>query len=214
MPKTPGLPLAEAIQFGWRTVREYPLFLVGTVLASIGVPCLISWGGDVAFDDGAQQFAIWLINLAASATLSLGLAKIYLRYRDGERPVFENLFDGLAHVHKFLGAHIIASVAVFMGLLLLIIPGIMFLIRLWFIGFVIVDTKVGPLEAIQQSWDISRGRTFDLFLLFLLLCGLNLLGLICLGVGVLITMPISGLALAHIYRVLKPAPATSVVDTA
>ncbi len=209
MPKQPGLPLAEAMQFGWRTVRDFPLFLVGTVLVTIGVPWLISWGGDVALDDGAPQFAMWIITTVVSATLSLGLAKIHLRFRDGQRPVFENLFDGLPLVHKYLGAHIIASVAVFMGLLLLVIPGIVILIRLWFTGFVIIETKAGPVEAIQQSWDMSRGYTIDLFLLFFLLCGLNLLGLICLGVGILITIAISGLALAYVYRTLKPAPIVS-----
>jgi uncharacterized membrane protein len=204
MPKTPGLPLAESIQFGWRTVRDYPLFLVGTILVAIGVPWLIEWGGGVALDEGAPQFAIQVISIAVSATLTLGLAKIYLRFRDGDRPVFENLFDGLAHFHKYLGASIIVFFAVVMGLILLVVPGIVFLIRLWFLGFVIVDTKAGPLEAVQQSWDISRGHTMDLLILFILLVGVNLLGAICLGVGLLVTLPISGLALAHIYRVLRP----------
>ncbi len=211
MPKTPGLPIAESVKFGWRTVREYPLFLVGTMLVAIGVPSLIDWGSDVALEEGWPQFGLGLIEIAVSATLSLGLAKIYLRFRDGERPVFENLFDGLAHFHKYLGASIIVFFAVLMGLILLVVPGVIFLIRLWFLGFVIVDTKAGPLQAIQESWDISRGHTFDLFLLFLLLCAVNLLGLICLGVGLLITMPISGLALAFTYRVLKPAPAAGPV---
>lgn len=214
MANRPGLQLARAIQFGWRTVRDHPVFLVGTVVVAIAVPWIISWGGDVAFDDdSARQFGMWIIDLIVSATLNLGLAKIYLRFRDGERPIFENLFDGLVHFHKYLGASVIAFVAICMGLLLLLIPGIIILIRLWFLGFVVVDTRQGPLEAIQQSWDISRGHTFDLFLLFLLLCGLNLLGLICLGIGVLITIPISGLALAYTYRALRPAPAVAATSS-
>jgi uncharacterized membrane protein len=32
------------------------------------------------------------------------------------------------------------------------------------------------------------------------------LGLICLVVGLFVTVPISGLALAYTYRVLKPRP--------
>ncbi len=205
MPHKQGLPLAEAIQFGWRTVRENPLFLVGTAGVAVGVPWLVSWGGDVALDDGAPQFAMALIEWAVSATLTLGLAKIYLRFRDGQIPVFENLFDGISQLHRYVGASVIALVAIFMGLVLLVVPGIVILIRLWFLGFVVVDTRHGPIEAVQQSWDLSRRHTFDLFLLFLLLCGINLLGLICLGVGLLITLPISGLALAHMYRVLRPA---------
>jgi uncharacterized membrane protein len=204
MPNTRGLPLAESIQFGWRTVRDNPVLVIGSVITSIAVPWLIDWGGSVALKDGAPQFAIWLISTAASATLMLGLAKIYLRFRDGERPLFENLFDGLANFHKYLGAVIVAAVAVTMGLILLVVPGIVILIRLWFVGFVIVDERSGPLEAIQQSWDISRGHTLDLLALFFILVGLLLLGLCCLGVGVLVTLPICGLALANIYRTLKP----------
>jgi uncharacterized membrane protein len=209
MPKNAGLPLAEAIQFGWRTLRDYPLFVVGTALVSIGVPSLIEWGGDVALSEGGPQFAIGLISAAVSATLTLGLAKIYLCFRDGKKPLFENLFDGIAQFHKYIGASIVVFFAVLMGLILLVVPGLVFLIRLWFLGFVIVDKKAGPLDAIQQSWDISRGHTMDLLLLFITLVGLNLLGLICLGVGLLATVPMSGLALAHIYRTLSPATAAS-----
>jgi hypothetical protein len=39
---------------------------------------------------------------------------------------------------------------------------------------VVVDERVGPLEAIQRSWDMTRGSAMDLFMLFLLLLGLNL----------------------------------------
>jgi len=209
MAKNAGLPLAEAIQFGWRTVRDYPVFVVGTVLVAIGVPWLIEWGGDVALGDGPPQFAIWLICTAVSATLTLGLAKVYLCFRDGRKPLFENLFDGLAQFHKYIGASIIVFFAVLMGLILLVVPGIVFLIRLWFLGFVIVDKKAGPLDAIQQSWDISRGHTMDLLVLFIALVGLNILGAICLGIGLLVTVPISGLALAHIYRTLSPVATAS-----
>ncbi len=214
MAKTPGLPLAEAIQFGWRTFREYPLFLAGTIFLAWGIPALINWGGDVALKDGAPQFAIEVIAMAVSATLTLGLAKIYLRFAEGQRPIFENLFDGVSQFHKYLGACIIASVATAMGLVLLIVPGIIIMIRLWFVGFVIVDNKSGPIEAIQQSWDISRGRTMDLLVLFFILVGLNLLGLICLGVGILVTLPMSGLALAHVYRNLKAESMASVATPA
>ncbi|MDH5627817.1 MAG: hypothetical protein OEY69_05940, partial [Candidatus Krumholzibacteria bacterium] len=82
--------------------------------------------------------------------------------------------------------------------------------RLWFVGFVVVDEAVGPVEAIQRSWDITRGRTMDLFLLFLLLVGLNLLGIVALGVGLLVTVPVSGLSLAFVYRELKPKAAVVV----
>lgn len=211
MPNTRGLPLGESIRFGWRMIQSSTVFIVGVTLVAFFVPSLIEWAGDTALDSRLQQFGIGLISSAVSATFALGLAKIYLRFRDGEKPIFENLFDGLARLHIYVAAMIIVSIAVVMGLCLLLVPGIIFLLRLWFVGFVVVDEAVGPLEAIQRSWDMTRGYTMDLFLLFLLLVGLNLLGILCLGVGLFVTVPISGLALAFIYRHLRPRAAAAPV---
>lgn len=199
-----GLPLADAVRFGWRTLRGRFGFVVGTTVVAWLVPAVIRWGGHAAFDGDAQDFAMTIIVVFVSATLYLGLARIHLRFRDGELPIFEDLFDGLGRIHHYVGATIIMGIAIVMGLILLVVPGIVMLIRLWFVPFVLADDRAGALDAIQKSWDITRGHTFDLFLLFLLLVGVNLLGLICLGVGVLISAPVSGLALAYIYRHLKP----------
>lgn len=209
MPNPRGLPLGESIQFGWKTLQSSVVFVIGVTLVAWVVPSIIEWAGDRAFDRGIQEFGMSIITGLVSSTFALGLAKIYLRFRDGEKPIFENLFDGLARLHVYIAAMIILSIAVVMGLILLIVPGIIFLLRLWFVGFVVVDEKVGPLEAIQRSWDMTRGYTLDLFLLFILLVGLNILGLVCLVVGLLATVPISGLALAYIYRHLKPKPSTA-----
>jgi uncharacterized membrane protein len=57
----------------------------------------------------------------------------------------------------------------------------------------------------------------DLLGLFIALFGLNLLGACCLLVGLLVTVPVSGLAMAFIYRELKPktvvAPAMAPVGS-
>jgi uncharacterized membrane protein len=206
MPNPRGLPLQEAVQFGWKTIQRSTAFLIITALVAAIVPAIIEWGSEVAFDRGGQELLMELIVLVVSATFCLGLFRIYLRFRDGETPVFENLFDGIARAHTWIGASIVAWVAIFMGLVLLIVPGVIMMLRLWFVGFVLVDEKIGPIDAIQRSWDITRGHTLDLLLFFIILCGLNLLGAICLGVGLLVTVPMSGLAMAHIYRLLKPKP--------
>jgi uncharacterized membrane protein len=204
-----GLPLSESFHFGWNTVKSATVFVVGVTIAAFLIPTLIERAGDIAFGDGLRGFGMSVIVYAVSSTFALGLAKIYLRYRDGEKPIFENLFDGLARLHVYVAACFILSIAIGMGLILFVVPGIIFLIRLWFVGFVVVDERVGPLEAIQRSWDITRGHTLDLFLLFLLLVGLNLLGLVILGVGLLVTVPMSGLSLAFLYRHLKPREDTA-----
>lgn len=211
MPNPRGLPLSEAIRFGWNTVQQHFPFLILTIFVAAIVPLIISWGGDEVFDRRGQQFLIELISWVVSATLELGLFRIYLRFRDGEKPIFENLFDGLARAHVWIGAFIIMAVAIGMGLILLIVPGIIMMLRLSLAGFVLVDERIGPIDAIQRSWDITRGRTMDLLIFFIVLLGLNILGAACLVVGLLVTVPISGLAMAYIYRELKPKTAAATV---
>ena len=214
MPNPRGLPLSDAVRFGWRTVQQNFGFIILTVAVAAFVPWVINWGGDHVFHHKGQQFLMFLIFIVVSSTFALGLFKIYLRFRDGEKPIFENLFDGLARAHIWVGAALIMGVAVVMGLVLLIVPGVVMLLRLWFVGFVLVEERTGPIDAIQRSWDITRGHTMDLLVFFIVLVGLNLLGAVCLGVGLLVTVPISGLALASIYRELKPKAAAQVAPPA
>lgn len=199
-----GLPMGAAVQFGWATLQKNPVFVVGTHLAAVMVPSLIIGAGRMVLHHDSQTLAIRLISWAVGATFYLGLYKIYLRYRDGETPILENLVDGVQRFWVLIGASFVASIAVIIGLVLFLVPGIIMLIRLMFVGFVIVDEHVGPIDAIQRSWDVTQGHTLDLFLFFILLCAVNLLGLACLLVGLLVSLPVSGLALAYVYREIKP----------
>jgi hypothetical protein len=209
MPNPKGLPLSEAVRFGWKTVQSSFVFILLTLVVAAFVPSIIQWGGEHVFHHDGQVFLIKLVSLLVSATFGLGLSKIYLRFRDGEKPIFENLFDGLARAHIWIASTLISTVAIVMGLILLIVPGVIMMLRLWLVGFVLVDERTGPIDAIQRSWDITRGHTMDLLVLFVALLGLNILGLCCLVVGLVVTIPISGLALAYVYRELKPKAVAS-----
>lgn len=204
MPNPKGLPLSESVRFGWNTVKSSFAFILLTLCVAAIVPSVIDWGGKHVFHRDGQIFLIKVISTLVSATFSLGLSKIYLRFRDGEKPIFENLFDGLARAHVWVASAFIVTIAVVMGLILLLVPGIIMMLRLSLIGFVLVDERTGPIDAIQRSWDMTRGHTMDLLVLFIALLGLNILGLCCLLVGLLVTVPVSGLAMAYIYRELKP----------
>ena len=199
-----GLPLGESIRFGWRTLKANPLFVIGVALATWGIPTVIDVCANMVLKKDSQQFAIGIISTIVGCTLMLGMFRIYLRYRDGETPVLEDLISKLQRFWVLFGALFVASIAVAMGLVLLVVPGIIMLLRLMFLGFVIVDEQVGPIDALQRSWDITRGYTMDLFLFFILLVGINLLGAACLGVGLLVSVPVSYLAMAFMYRELKP----------
>jgi hypothetical protein len=58
-------------------------------------------------------------------------------------------------------------------------------------------------DSLRKSTALSKGVKGRLVLLFIALVGLNLLGLLALVVGLLVTIPISLFAFAHVYLKLK-----------
>jgi uncharacterized membrane protein len=64
------------------------------------------------------------------------------------------------------------------------------------------------MRSFQQSADLSAGVKIYLFSILLLLLALNALGASLLGLGLLITVPLSVLIMTTIYRQLSMADTT------
>ena len=85
-------------------------------------------------------------------------------------------------------------------MILLIIPGIIWGIKFQFFSCFIVDKGVGPIEALKRSSVITKDAKWDLFLFNLLLILINLLGAICLLIGLFVTIPTTMVDWAFVYR--------------
>jgi uncharacterized membrane protein len=75
-------------------------------------------------------------------------------------------------------------------------------IRLKYSAYLVVDKNLGPVEAIKTGWKLTKGNVWNLFFFEILLCLINLLGALCLLVGLFITVPLSMLATTFVYRKL------------
>jgi len=142
-----------------------------------------------------------IIQVAVNLVVGMGLIHIALKFIDNKKPKYKDLFYYQPIVSYFLTA-LLTGLIVLGGLLLLIIPGIFFGIRLKYATYLVIDKNLGPLEAIKGSWKITRGNVWNLFFLSILLGLINLLGLLCLVIGLFITVPLSMLATAFVYRKL------------
>lgn len=87
--------------------------------------------------------------------------------------------------------NLLVVVVIFLGLMILIIPGIYFAVSYLFAHFFVWFYGVNPLEAIRLSRKTVSGNFGQIFLLCLVLTGINLLGVLALGIGVLLTVPFS-----------------------
>lgn len=204
---TKSFTTSEAIKYGWETVKSRLWFFISLALSIWAVSYLFSKLSE-SFEKGDQGL-LWFIILIASMIvqwgMSLGLYSILLRTAEGQKPKFDDLFSKFDAklIFKYFVSSLLVGLAVLAGFILLIIPGIIVAIRLGFYYFILVEKKdVGPVEALKESWSMTKGHTLDLFILSLCLIGINILGLLVFVVGLLVSMPVSMLATAYVYHKL------------
>jgi uncharacterized membrane protein len=69
--------------------------------------------------------------------------------------------------------------------------------------YLVVDKKMGPIEALKESKKLTEGKRMQLFYFVLAILGINLLGTLALGIGLFVSIPVSMLAMVHVYHTLE-----------
>ena len=102
----------------------------------------------------------------------------------------------------FLALSILTFVAVVLGLIAFIIPGIIISLALALAGQLMIDRGLGPIEALKESARLTKGHRLSLLWLGLASALLNIVGILALLVGLFVTVPVTMLAFVHAYRQL------------
>lgn len=194
--------------FGWETFKKRPWFFIGAVLIVVVLSALLS----ALTDDrpqGAMSILAALAALIINVFIEMGLVSFALK---GEHDATKLTYMDLWHSNSFwyyVAAKILTGIIVVIGLVLLIVPGVIAALALIFATYLIIDRNMGPIEAMKESVRITKGHRWQLFLLALALLVLNILGALALMIGLLVTIPVSLFALAHVYRTLSHAGAVA-----
>jgi uncharacterized membrane protein len=208
----------EAIKFGWEKMKAN-FWLFFTVLV---IMALISAASDRIDKIQKDNFNFSLIfaSLAISLVsifIQMGLTKITLLVHDNLPASLDDLHKHQNRFLDFLIALIVYSVVVVIGIILLIIPGIIWAVKYQFMPYFVIDKNMKPMEAFSASAKATDGQKMNLFLFGLLLALFNLAGALCLLVGLFFTIPASAVAMAYVYRKLTdqaiPVPAQEIVST-
>lgn len=81
-------------------------------------------------------------------------------------------------------ANLLVSAIIGIGFMLLLVPGVIFACRLAFVRYLVMDKKMEPVEAVEESWRMTRGHANSIFFMGLLALPIIIAGLLCFGVGV------------------------------
>ena len=142
-----------------------------------------------------------VVQYLANTVIAMGLIKISLEFVAKAKPKIRDIVY-YKPIVKYVLASIASGVIVFVGFILLIIPGIILAVRLQYATYLIVDKNLGPIEALKTSWKLTRGNTWNLFFFGILLGLINILGVVCLVVGLFVTVPLGMVATTFVYRKL------------
>jgi uncharacterized membrane protein len=78
---------------------------------------------------------------------------------------------------------------------------------LWPFAFVIVDQKLGGIDALKKAWELTNGHKLSIFVFYLLSILVIIAGEIACGIGVLlVSFPVIVMGTAHMYLTLKGEP--------
>jgi len=195
--------VGEAIRFGWETFKKRPWFFIGVTVITAVISGVVSSLLDSVEGGPLVNFANMLVNIAVSTFIGLGITSVYLKAHESVESVsFSNLwYPDL--FWNYLAASLVMSIIIGIGFILLVVPGIILATMLLFTTYLVVDRKLGPIEAMKESRRITEGKKWQLLAFLLAIIGINILGFIALLVGLLVSIPVSTLAIVHVYRKLE-----------
>ncbi len=190
------------VKQAWEIVKKN-IKLVAMLVGAFIVFNIVQSAFSNYFRETALSIVISLAFSALSIFLEIGFLKIILKLVDGIKAEFSELWAYPQYFVNLFVSSIIFGLIVVVGLILLVVPGIYLALRLQFYSFYVVDKNAGFSDALKMSWEKTRGKVLDLFLFGLLLIALNILGALALLVGLLVTIPVSFVAVALLYRKLS-----------
>jgi len=122
----------------------------------------------------------------------------------GIRPEFSTLIKGFTdnYLHIVL-ARLLTVALIMLGTLLLIVPGIIVACRLVFVSYLVMDKKLDPIIAVEESWKMTRGHGWTIFGMAILSFFIFLAGLIMLIVGTIPAVMWIRSSFASLYEAVR-----------
>jgi uncharacterized membrane protein len=136
--------------------------------------------------------------------IDYGAKWVFLKAVRGERIEVRDIFITFQRNYwNVIIANVVVGIIIGLGIVMLIVPGIIFACRLAFVPYLVVDREMDVMDALRVSWDMTRGYGWQIFLMGLLAIPVVLLGLICLFVGVIVSVMWISAAFAVMYHAVE-----------
>lgn len=211
----------DAIGEAWALVREkmgvwilatlivggVGLLLSGVISGVMGFVFAMSGGAGPGAPSPAANPLYWamnivsgLIGLVVNAFIVSGLFRLAIKQVRGENIELSDAFQFGDNMGAVILTNFLYSITAYIGTLLCVIPGLIASGGLMLAVPLAVDRGVGGTQALSMSWDKLKGQVLNAVLLILAVGVIVFLSAIPCGLGLLVTVPLSIVTSAIVYR--------------
>jgi uncharacterized membrane protein len=207
--------IRQSIQYGWNKARLWVWAFLPAVLLQWVLDSAVTWRVDAG---GNRTLQLWWHNVGpqtvgvvimatvltivvyiVSEWIAMGIIHGSVKAARGEDVTAGDFFLTWENVARFILGTLLYGLIVGVGMVLLVVPGIIWGLRYSMYGHYMVTQGAGPVEALQMSAAATDGHKGELFGLCLASFGVVILGALCLGVGLVWAIPAVSIAWSTVF---------------
>lgn len=217
-----NISISHAFSEAWKLFKNKKRFLILAALVSGVIMGIVQFLTVRLEDSTIGTFIITIVSIIIGIAISLAWANTTIKVVRGNSQEWEDVKTPYQNWWKFFIAQLLYAIPLvlvfFLGIILVgisqgalpiliavivlaIAVSIYVTIRFMFLALVAIENpNLDPVKLLKKSAKITKGHFLDLIGFHVVAFFLNLLGLLCLGVGLLVTIPVTLTAKAYIYN--------------
>ncbi|MFA4932259.1 MAG: hypothetical protein WC625_05105 [Caldisericia bacterium] len=211
--------ILQSIRYGWNKARLWVWAFLPAVLLQWILDGAVTWHEDAG---GSRNLQLWwhdmgpqtlgivitatvlgIVGYIVSMWIRMGIIHGSVKAARGEEVAARDFFLTWENVGRFVLGTLLYGFIVGVGMILLVVPGIIWGLRYCLYGHYLVTQGAGPVEALQMSAAATDGHKGELFGLCFASLGVTILGVLCLGVGLVWAIPTVDIAWSAVFLELS-----------
>lgn len=185
----------EVFKKGFELTKKHIVFLASSTFVYFVISYIFSRMGR-----GPGSLLISIANIVISIIFSMGLYKVVTKVASDITPNAEDFMPDMDTALSFVLATIIFCLSVFVGLVLLVIPGIIVILRLSLVYYFVIDKKMKAWDATKASWEVTKDYSWDMLGFFVCAIIISIIASIPFGLGLIFSVPFVATTHAVIYK--------------
>lgn len=209
--ETVGLPVIGSLKEAWRQTKGvkgqiWLAILVNVLILLVmdGVISGLAW----LIPEGNVNIGINVIGQTCSAVVSTiltaGLIYMGVKRLKGQAISWQDLFSGFGVAGTIFITWLLSIILIFIGYVLLILPGIYLTVGYCLALPLVVDKKMSPWQALETSRKAIHKVWWRFFALMLLLMLITIIAVIPFGIGLIWVAPMSVVLIGVVYKTIIP----------